>query len=176
MNMRPMPLIIATTFVLVALARPADAQFSFGAQGAVITGVDDLSTILPGAPDLSNTFGLGARVVFQAPVLPIGLVGQGTYYFPDADDYNYSTYSLAARFRLSIPLISPYGLGGWQWRRTSTGGTSSTESGAMIGVGVELSLGVSLFLEGTYEFTEELSGNPDFVNAPIVIKAGIMFG
>ena len=176
MNMRSMPLIIATTCVLVALAAPADAQFSFGAQGAVITGVDDLSTILPGAPDLSNTYGLGARVVFQAPVLPIGLVGQGTYYFPDADDYDYSTFSLAARFRLSIPLISPYGLGGWQWRRTSTGGTSNTESGAMFGVGVELNLGISLFLEGTYEFTEELPGNPDFDNNPIVIKGGIMFG
>jgi len=176
MNMRSMPLIIATTCVLVALAAPADAQFSFGAQGAVITGVDDLSTILPGAPDLSNTYGLGARVVFQAPVLPIGLVGQGIYYFPDADDYSYSTYSLAARFRLSIPLISPYGLGGWQWRRTSTGGASNTESGAMFGVGVELNLGISLFLEGTYEFTEELPGNPDFDNNPIVIKGGIMFG
>ncbi len=65
MNMRPMPLIIATTFVLVALAAPADAQFNFGAQGAVITGVDDLSTILPGAPDLNNTYGLGARVVYK---------------------------------------------------------------------------------------------------------------
>ena len=176
MNMRRSFLTLATAFVLVALAAPADAQFSFGAQGAVITGVDDLSMILPGAPDLNSTYGLGARVVFQAPVLPIGLVGQGTYYFPDADDSSYSTYSLAARFRLSLPLISPYGLGGWQWRRTSTGGTSNTESGAMIGVGVELNLGVSLFLEGTYEFTEELSGNTDFDNAPIVIKAGIMFG
>jgi hypothetical protein len=169
-----MPLIIATTFVLAAFAAPADAQFSFGAQGAVITGVDDLSTILPGEPDLNSTFGFGARAVFQAPVLPIGLVAQGTYYFPDADDYR--TYGLAARFRLSTPLISPYGLGGWQWRRTSTGGTSNTENGAMIGVGVELNLGVSLFLEGTYEFTEELPGNPDFDNQPIVIKGGIMFG
>jgi hypothetical protein len=174
--MRGSFLTLATVFGLVALAAPADAQFSFGAQGAVITGVDDLSTILPGAPDLSNTYGLGARVVFQAPVLPIGLVGQGTYYFPDVDDYDYSTFSVAARFRLSTPLISPYGLGGWQWRRTSTGGTSTTESGAMLGVGVELNLGISLFLEGTYEFTEELPGNPDFDNQPIVIKGGIMFG
>ncbi len=176
MNMRRSFLTLATAFALVALAAPADAQFSFGAQGAVITGVDDLGTITPGAPDLSNTYGLGARVVFQAPVLPIGLVAQGTYYFPDADDFDYGTASLAARFRLSTPVISPYGLGGWQWRRTSTGGTSNTESGAMLGVGVELNLGISLFLEGTYEFTEELTGNPDFDNNAIVIKGGIMFG
>ncbi len=176
MNMRRLLLTISTVFATAALATPADAQISFGAQGALITGVDDLGTISPGAPDLSNTYGLGARVVFQAPVLPIGLVAQGTYYFPDADDFDYGTASLAARFRLSTPFISPYGLGGWQWRRTSTGGTSNTESGAMIGVGVEVNFGVSLFLEGTYEFTEELSTNPDFDNAPIVIKAGIMFG
>ena len=174
--MRGSFLTLATAFALVALAAPADAQFSFGAQGAVITGVGDLGTISPGAPDLNNTYGLGARAVVQPPVLPIGLVVQGIYYFPDAVDYDYSTYSLAARFRLSLPFISPYGLGGWQWRRTGTGGASSTESGAMIGVGVEVNLGVSLFIEGTYEFTEELTGNPDFDNAPIVIKAGIMFG
>jgi hypothetical protein len=174
--MRRSFLTLATTFVLVALAAPADAQFSFGGQGAVITGVDDLGTISPGAPDLNNTFGFGARAVFQAPVLPIGLVAQGIYYFPDADDYDYRTYGLAARFRLSIPVISPYALGGWQWRRVSTGGASNTESGAMFGVGVELNLGISLFLEGTYEFTEELPGNPDFSNSPIVIKGGIMFG
>ncbi len=172
MNMRSIPLNIATKFVCVELAAPADAQISFGAQGAFITGVDDLA----GAPDLSNTYGLGARVVFQAPVLPIGLVGQGTYYFPEGDDFGYSTYSIAAQFVISTPLLSPYGLGGWQWRRTSIGGTSSTESGAMIGVGVEVNLGISLFLEGTYEFTEELTGNPDFDNNAIVIKGGIMFG
>ena len=167
--MRRMLLTLSTVFALVALAAPVDAQFNFGAQGAVITGVDDLN-------NLSNTYGLGARVGFQAPLLPIGVLGQGVYYFPDAADFSYSTYSLAASFRISTPMISPYGLGGWQWRRTSTGGASNTENGAMIGVGVELNLGVSLFLEGTYEFTEELTGNPDFDNNPIVIKGGIIFG
>ena len=84
--------------------------------------------------------------------------------------------ALAAQYRISTPLVSPYALGGWQWRRTSTGGTSNTENGAMFGLGVQLNLGVSLFLEGIYEFNEELTGVPDFDTDPIVIKGGIMFG
>lgn len=174
--MRPAPLILSTVFALVVLAVPADAQFNFGVQGAAISGVDDLGTIVPGAPDLSGTYGVGARVAFQPPLSPIGVIGQGTYYFPDAADYSYSTYSLAARFRLSIPVITPYALGGWQWRRTSSAGASNTENGAMLGVGVQLNFGISVFLEGNYEFHEELTGNPDFDTDPFVIKGGIMFG
>jgi len=104
------------------------------------------------------------------------VVGQGVYYFPDAADYSYSTYSLAAQFRLSLPLISPYALGGWQWRRTSSGGTSNTEGGAMVGVGVQLNFVVSLFLEANWEFHDEVAGTTDFDNDPIVIKGGIIFG
>ena len=172
--MRRMRLTLSTMFALVALAAPLDAQFNFGVQGAIIGGVDDLSTILPGEPDLNSTVGLGARLGFQPPLSPIGLVGQGVYYFPDGDGNNYSTYSLAAQFRLSIPVISPYAIGGWQWRRTSLGGTSGTESGAMLGVGVQLNFGISVFLEGNYEFHEEVA--PDLDNNPFVIKGGISIG
>ena len=171
-----MLLILSTVFALVALAAPADAQFKFGAQGAVITRFDDQSTILPGAPDLNDTFGVGVRAAVQPPLSPLGVVAQGVYYFPDADDYDYMTYSLAARLQASIPLLSPYVLGGWQWRRTSTGGTSNTESGAMVGVGVQLTFGFALFLEGNWEFHDEVSGMPDFDNNPFVIKGGIIFG
>ncbi len=174
--MRATLLTLSTVVLLMALAAPVDAQVKFGIQGAVITGVDDLSTILPGAPDLNSTYGVGARVALQPPLSPIGVVGQGIYYFPDATDYNYSTYSLAAQFRLSTPVITPYALGGWQWRRTSSAGVSNTENGAMLGVGVQLNFGISVFLEGNYEFHEELTGNPDFDTDPFVIKGGIMFG
>lgn len=167
--MRRMLLTLSTVFALVALAAPVDAQFNFGAQGALITSVDTLS-------NLSNTYGLGARVGFQAPLLPIGVLGQGVYYFPDAADYSYSTYSLAASFRISTPIISPYALGGWQWRRTTSAGTTSRKNGAMFGVGVELNFGVSLFLEANFEFHEEVPGMPDLDNNPIVIKGGITFG
>ncbi len=174
--MRRMLLTLSTVFALVALAPPADAQFNFGAQGAVITSLDDLRAFVSGAAKLSGTFGLGARTAFQPPALPIGVVAQGVYYFTDAADYDYLTYSLAAKYRISTPLISPYALGGWQWRRTSIGGTSTTESGAMFGLGVQLNLGVSLFLEGVYEFNDELTGFPNFDTDPIVIKGGILIG
>ena len=80
--MRHMLLTISTVLALVALAAPADAQFKIGAQGAVITGVDSLSTVVPGAADLTNTFGLGARVALQPPLSPIGVVGPGRLLLP----------------------------------------------------------------------------------------------
>ena len=165
---------LSTAFALVALvalAAPVDGQLNFGVQGAYLTGVDD-----SGPASLNNTFGLGGRVGFSPPLSPIGVIGQGTYYFPDIDDFSYSTYSLAAQFRLSVPMLTPYAIGGWQWRRTSFAGTSSTESGAMIGVGVQLNFMVALFLEGTLEFNDEVTGMPNFDNKPIVIKGGIIFG
>ena len=75
-------------------------------------------------------------------------------------------------------MVSPYAIGGWQWRRTDPGEgfDASTENGALIGVGVQLDLGVSLFLEGTYEFNDEVPDAPDFDNDPIVIKGGILLG
>ena len=167
--MRRIFLTLSTVFALVALAAPVNGQLKFSAQGALITSVDTLS-------NLSNTYGLGARVDLQAPLLPISVLGQGVYYFPDAADFSYSTYSLAARFRISTPLISPYGLGGWQWRRTTSAGTTSTESGVMLGVGVQLNLGISLFLEANWEFHDEVTAMPDLDNNPIVIKGGITFG
>jgi hypothetical protein len=139
-------------------------------QAAVQTSLD--------SPSLDGSFGLGARVALQPPVLPIGVVGQGVYYFPDcgSSDCSYFTYSLAAQLRLPLPMLSPYAIGGWQWRRSSTDGNSNTENGAMIGIGAQLDLGISLFLEGTMEFNDLPEGSPDFDNDPIVIKGGILLG
>jgi len=174
--MRRLLLTLTVAVASVALAQPASAQIplKFGIQGAVQTAIDDLPTGAPaGIPDLNGTFGLGARVALQPPVLPIGVVGQGVYYFPDAGSY--MTYSLAAQLRLPLPLVSPYAIAGWQWRRTTPdGGDASTENGFMAGAGVQLNLGLALFLEGTFEM-----GNPeqpDFDNSPIVIKGGILLG
>ena len=46
----------------------------------------------------------------------------------------------------------------------------------MLGVGVQLNLGISLFLEANWEFHDEVTGMPDFDNDPIVIKGGITVG
>jgi hypothetical protein len=176
--MRRLLLTLTAVLATAALARPADAQLKFGVQGAVLTEVDDLTDIDPDAPDLSGTFGLGARGALQPPLLPIGLVGQGVYYFVDCvGDCSYLTYSLAAQVRMTGPMVSPYAIAGWQWRRSSNG-TTETENGAMLGIGAQLNVAVAAFLELTFEFHDEVSAPSvsDFDNNPIVIKVGILFG
>jgi len=175
--MRRLLLTLTVAVASVALVQPASAQLplKYGVQAAYLTGLSDIAAGVPNPAD--GTFGLGARVALQPPVLPVGLVAQGVYYFPEGDG-SYMTYSLAAQLRLPLPVISPYAIGGWQWRRSSTGGTGSvtnTENGAMVGAGVQLNLGLSLFLEGTMEFNDAPSATIDADNA-IVIKGGIMLG
>ena len=172
--MRRLLQILCVAAALVALAQPAEAQFKFGLQGAVMTGLEDVSNI-PTATDYNGTFGVGPRVAFQPPLLPIGVVGQGVYYFPEGDE-SYMTYSLAAQLRLPLPMVNPYAIGGWQWRRTSLDDLSNTENGPMVGIGVQLNLPVAVFLEGTFEFNDEIEAAPDFDNNPIVIKGGVMLG
>lgn len=173
--MRRLLLTFTVAVASIGLAQPADAQIKFGAEAALMTGLEDLSGT-PGAIDLNGTFGLGARAAFQPPLLPVGALAEATYYFPEGDDFSYLTYGLAAQLRLPTPMISPYAIAGWQWRRSEAMGVSNTESGAVLGVGVQLNVAVSLFLEGSFEFNEEITGSPDFDNNPIVIKAGLMFG
>jgi hypothetical protein len=165
--MRRLLLTLSVAVACVAVAQPAEAQLKYGLQGALITALEEAS-------DLNGTFGIGPRVALQPPLLPIGVVGQGVYYFPEGDG-SYMTYSLAAQLRLPLPVFNPYAIGGWQWRRSSNG-TSETVNGAMIGVGVQLNLAVSVFLEGSFEFNDEVTGVPDFDNNPIVIKGGVLLG
>jgi hypothetical protein len=168
--MRRLLQILSVAAAFSALAQPAEAQLRYGLQGAVITGVEEVS-----GGDYNGTFGIGPRLAFQPPLLPIGVVGQGVYYFPEGDE-SYMTYSLAAQLRLPLPVFNPYAIGGWQWRRTALDDFSNTENGPMVGIGVQLNLGVALFLEATFEFNDEIEGSPDFDNNPLVIKGGVMLG
>jgi hypothetical protein len=174
--MRRLLLTLTVAVASVALAQPASAQIplKFGVQAAMQTSLEEVT----GGPDLNGSFGLGARVALQPPVLPVGLVAQGVYYFPDCAgfDCSYMTYSLAAQLRLPLPMVSPYAIGGWQWRRAGFEGDSDTGDGPMIGIGVQLDLGLALFLEGSMEFNDLPDGVPDFDNDPIVIKGGILLG
>jgi hypothetical protein len=151
---------------LVALAQPAEAQLKYGLQGALLTGLDEVNS-------LDGTIGVGPRVALQPPLLPVGVVGQAVYYFPEGD-LSYLTYSLAAQLRLPLPVVNPYVIGGWQWRRSSLNDVSNTENGLMVGLGVQLNLALSLFLEGSMEFNDAPSG-VDADNS-IVIKGGVLLG
>lgn len=172
--MRRTLLTLSAVLATAVVAVPADAQLKFGAQGAVITSVDDITA----DEGLGGTFGLGGRVMIDPPLFPLGAVGSATYYFTDIDDLTYWTATAAAQLRLPLPMVKPYVLAGWQIRRSSFMDVSSNENGPMIGAGLQLDLGMSLFLEGTFEFNEDIEDVevPDFDNDPIVIKAGILFG
>jgi hypothetical protein len=172
--MRHTLLTISAGLALVVLASPVDAQvpLKFGAQGAVITSVDDFTT----DQGMSGTFGLGGRVMLDPPLFPVGVIGSATYYFPDIDELTYWTATAAAQLRLPLPMVKPYILAGWQIRRTSDGIESGNEYGPVVGAGIQLDLGLSLFLEGTFEFNDEIEAAPDFDNNPLVIKGGVLFG
>src|SRR5690606_12119313 len=104
-KMRHTCVVFSLLIAALVLARPADGQVKFGVQGAIITSVDEAQDL-----DFNGTTGLGARVALQPPMLPIGAVAQGVYYFPEGD-LDYLTYSLAAQLRLPLPVVSPYAIG-----------------------------------------------------------------
>jgi len=171
--MRRLLMTASVALACATVAQPVDAQFSFGAQGALMTGVEEVQ-----AGDMNGTMGLGARVQVSPPipVLSIGVVGQGVYYFPDdAVLDNYMTYGLGAKLGFSFPLVSPYIIGGWQWRRAEAGGVTDTESGGTFGGGVQLGM-IPVFLEATIEFNDEIPTAQNFDVNPLVIQAGFMFG
>ena len=172
--MRRLFLSASVALVCVAAAQPAAAQVRFGGQAALMTGLEDVQ----GGGDLNGTFGIGPRVELTPPIpmLSVGIVGQGVYYFPDGD-FNYLTYGLAAKVGLSTPVVSPYVIGGWQWRRTSVDDLddSFTEDGPMLGVGLGLGA-IPVFIEATFEFNDDDDIDDDFDNDPLVIQAGVLFG
>ena len=169
--MRRLLLTASVALACATVAQPVDAQLGYGVQGAFMTGVEEVQ-----AGDMNGTMGLGARVQVSPPipVLSLAVVGQGVYYFPDVVD-DYMTYGLGAKFGLSFPLVSPYIIGGWQWRRAGSGGVTNTESGGTFGAGVQLGM-IPVFVEATIEFNDEIPTAQNFDVNPLVIQAGFMFG
>jgi hypothetical protein len=170
--MRRLLLTASVALAVASAAQPASAQLMFGAQAAAQTGLE-VPTGGTTVAELDATYGVGARVLFSPPipVLSLGLVGQGVYYFPDSGDSQ--TYGISAKVGIGLPLISPYLIGGWQWRRTDV----DTTNGISAGAGVQLSVGVNLFLEATAEIGEDIpTGVQDYDNTALVIQAGVLFG
>ncbi len=166
--MRRILLTLSAVFALAVVANPVDAQFKLGVQAAAMTSTD--------AVDLDGTKGVGARIMLDPPLFPLAIVGSGVYYFLDCTDCSYYTASIAVQLRLPLPIVAPYVLAGYQTRRSESGGADMTENGPLVGVGVQLNFGMSLFLEVTMELHEEIAALPTFDTDPIVIKGGIMFG
>lgn len=162
---------ISAVFALAVVAQPADAQLKFGGHLALSTGVDELTVNGVDATGLDGTFGLGARAMVDPPLLPVGGYVSGTYYFPEGD-ISYWTATAAAQLRLPMPVVKPYALAGWQVRKME----DDSENGPMLGLGLQLDFMMSVFLEATFEFHDEIEAAPDFDNNPIVIKGGVLFG
>jgi hypothetical protein len=176
--MRRLLLSAAMALACATVAQPVEAQIQFGAQAAALTGLETVTGANTVA-EVDATYGLGARAILAPPipVLSLGLVGQGVYYFPE--DGSYMSYGLGARLGFSLPVITPYVIGGWQWRRSGADGVDSvTENGLTAGAGVQLGIGgLNPFVEVTFEMGEDIpAGTPDFDNNAMVIQAGVMLG
>ena len=173
--MRRLSLAASVALVCATMAQPAMAQFKFGAQGAFMTELDEIEKEPEG--DLEGTFGIGPRVEFS-PTIPsfqLGIVGQGVYYFP-GDDLNYLTYGVGAKVGFATPIVSPYVIGGWQWRRTGADDFDSvTEDGPMLGVGLGIGT-LPVFIEATFEFNDDDDIGDDLDNDPLVFQAGVLIG
>ncbi len=175
--MRRVLLTLSAALVLAVFVNPVDAQLKFGAHGAVITGVDDLIVSGTNVNEINGTFGLGGRVMLDPPLFPIALVGSYTKYFPEGDGSLWSG-TVAAQLRLPLPIVKPYVTGGYQIRPKDE--ADESQNGFMVGAGLQLDLGLSLFLEGSFEMSDEIPAitgvSEAFDPSRIVIKGGVMFG
>jgi hypothetical protein len=173
--MRRSLLVLGSAFALAVAASPVSAQFKVGIHGAALTGLQTVITAGTTATiaDANATYGLGARLMLDPPLFPVAVVGSATYYFPEGDG-SYYEGTLAGQLRLPLPIVKPYVTGGYQVKKAS-GGDSDT--GFMAGIGLQLDFMMSFFLEGTFEFNEDVTvGTAALDTTPLVIKGGIMFG
>lgn len=183
--MRRLMFLLGTAAMIAGTAAPADAQLKFGVQGSYIAGgfgtLDDVVGDIEDR-DLSGDFGIGGRLAFSPPLLPVGGYASVTYYFPSCEmaDCSYWTADLGATLGIPLPLVRPYVVGGWQWKRYEldvTGFTTDAQNNPFAGLGVQLNLGVSVFLEGVWEFEGDLPGSTDELSVtPFVLKGGVLFG
>lgn len=181
---RSLPVLLAALAVAMH-PDPTQAQIKLGAEAAYIAGGYSELTAEVEDRDLSGTFGIGGRVALSLPTSPIGAYGGFTYYFPDCDlaDCSYWTASIAATLGIPIPLVSPYVVGGWQFKSydlSLEGFESSTENNPFVGLGVQFGVGVNVFLEGVFEFEgglDDLPGSTEELSVtPFVLKGGILIG
>jgi hypothetical protein len=125
-----------------------------------------------------GTAGIGGRVGWDLPVLPIDIVGVGEYFFPDcgAEDCSFWGGSVEANVRLPIPIVRPYVLGGLAYRKISGLETSTDTVDSFDGTGVSAGIGldfdllaVRAFLDGRYEWLGE-----DQLEQ-FVVRVGVVF-
>ena len=122
--------------------------------------------------------GIGGRIGWDLPVLPIDIVGVGEYFFPDcgAEDCSFWGGSADVNVRLPIPIVRPYLVGALVYRKV-TGLQTSTDTvdsfdatGVGAGIGLDFNLmAVRAFLDGRYEWLGEDQVEQFIVRAVVVL-------
>jgi hypothetical protein len=157
-----MPLMLSV-LLLGLLAGPLSGQVSLGVHGVSATDA------------FGGTQGVGGRLAFSLPLLPVDFMASAETFFPDCGDLDCSLRGVsldASMDLLPLPVVRPYVTGGFTIRRFDTGlGEGTREArGLNAGAGVNVGLaGLRLFGEGRYEF----------FRAPerqTVFRLGILFG
>lgn len=161
-----LPLVAAVA--LLSAPRAAEAQIGFAVHAA---GATDLG----GGDNFDDaSFGLGARVGFTPPMMPLSFWGTVDYFFPDCDDCGYQNFALDANVELPVPMVAPYLTAGYVGRRIDpglVGVDAETFHGFSAGAGVKLDfLAASAFLEARNEFFSEEDGDNQ-----ILVRLGVMF-
>ncbi len=100
--------------------------------------------------------GLGARLALGLPG-GFRLAATGDWFFPDCDGgCRYAAGSLDLHVPLTpLPLVTPYAVGGYSWRRADPGDgiEAVTERGPGFGLGLRVgSAELALYAEARYEF------------------------
>jgi hypothetical protein len=130
--------------LVLVVAQPVGAQLTPGVHGVR---ANDL---------FAGADGLGVRLGLGSP-MPVKMVVSGDWFLPRCDGRcGYQAASLDVHLPLApVPLLAPYAVGGYTWRRLQLpdGLEPITERG--IGLGLGLRLGVpdfGLYVETRYEF------------------------
>lgn len=163
--MRRSACVLNALCALATVVGSADAQMRIGGHVAKVVSLDELAS--PG-----GDFGVGGRVGVELPLLPIGVYGSATHYFPET---SYWTGSVFGKVGLPIPLVSPYGILGVQRKMSQIleeGGHPRT-AGFFVGLGLEVA---SLFFEGSLEFSKDETRLPRVATDLLTFKGGFVIG
>jgi len=151
--------------VLATVVGSADAQMRLAGHVAKVASLDQLSS-------LEGDFGVGGRVGVELPLLPVGVYGSATYYYPTN---SYWTGSVFGKVSLPVPLISPYGILGVQRKTGQIGEEGRHPSDTRFFVGLGLEVG-SVFFEGSVNLSKDEPRLPSVDTRLVNFKGGFVIG
>jgi hypothetical protein len=145
--------------LLLAVSVPAGGQVSLGGH-------------LARTPEpFGVSRGIGARLEFGAPLIPLFVAVSGEYFFTGCamGDCDLRGVSVDANYAITIPLLRPWVGVGWSVRQSEEGGRKRTERGVNVGIGGALMLSsFHPFVDVRYRPSKILSGRP------LVLRLGVM--